>query len=601
MPRYTIGLPDGRVMTADANSEADAFAGAQAWYAANPKVSPAAGARAAAVDQRPPAAPDELETLYPSGFPGQVAPENDPSTEGTLQEAAQGASMGFADELAATAGRGGNMAMRGLGMDVPEMSRDDILKGIRERGDKFREKNPGTATAARVAGSLAPGAGIGLGLGRALGVNPSGFWGATGLGTAGGAVQGGVDALGQQEGKTDPWGAAREGAVGGAWGGAFGAAGNTAAKVVGPWATRAAQTLTERGIRLTPGQLLGGTAQRFEDTAQDIPFVGQMSRNRRQEGLEDFNRVATQDAIAPLETVPGVNTPQFDRNSEHGRAMYASAHRAVSDAYDTIVPQMRGDVTDNLLLHEIVDIGDALPQSEQGAFIANVGSYLERADRHGTGVVRGRSMQDVISAMRDQSRKYATDQTPGTYSRELSQAFNETAIALEENLERHSAPEVLQRFAQVQQAFAQLVPVEKAVGSLGAEGGVFSPAQLLSGVKGSDRSVRKNAFARGARGDVQGLAEDGKEVMSARVRNSGSGERLFMQNLPWAVAGGSVIVNPWIAGLVPLALGSQTNVAQRVFQGAATMSPATRMALRRAMERVSPTAGAVGGMEMGQE
>src|SRR5688572_12164501 len=103
MPRYTIALPDGRTMEAEAGTEADALAGAQAWYAANTKTSPAAGSRAAAVDQRPTAEPSELERLYPSGSPAYLPPEDDPSLEGTVRELAQGATANFADEIAATA------------------------------------------------------------------------------------------------------------------------------------------------------------------------------------------------------------------------------------------------------------------------------------------------------------------------------------------------------------------------------------------------------------------------------------------------------------------------------------------------------------------
>jgi hypothetical protein len=604
MPRYTIALPDGRTMEAEAGTEADALAGAQAWYAANPKASPAAGSRAAAVDQRPPSEPSELERLYPSGSQAFLPPDQDPSLEGTVREVAQGATGNWADEIAATAGRGGNMAMRGLGMDVPEKSRADILKDIRTDAAGYREKNPNLATAANIAGAVAPGAGAAVGLGRALGLNPGTFWGATGLSGGSGAALGAVDAVGRAEGAMSPGEVAKTAGAGalegGGWGAAFGGAGNAIGRVAGPWATDAAQRLTDRGIRLTPGQTLGGLPQRFEDAAGDIPFVGQMARNRREEGMADFNRVALNDALEPMQGHHP--TPRFTENDEVGRELIAEAHDAVSAAYRNVVPLMAGDLNDAQLLVRVQNAAYQLPQRERNAFVEQVLHYIGRAEHAsgGAGPVPGEAMQDIITAVRDQAARNRLSNDPGTFSREMAEAYEMVQEALEDNLTRYTPPDVVEAYRAANRAFANMLPIERAAGSLGAEEGVFNPAQLLSGVKATDRSKRKTSFALGRRGPMQDLSEDGKDVFGPKVRNSGTPERMFMQNLPWAVAAGTYL-NPMVATLVPLALGSQTRVAHRVFQRAATMSPATRMALRRAMERVTPTAGATLGSQMGAE
>lgn len=605
MPRYTIALPDGRTMEAEAGTEADALAGAQAWYAANPKTSPAAGSRAAAVEQpMPGAAPDELERLYPSGSPAYLPPEQDPSTMGTLHELAQGATSNFADEIAAGAGSVGNKVMRGMGMDVPELSRQDILKGIRKDSSEFREKNPGTATAANIVGSLAPGAGVGIGLTRALGLNPATWGGATALGGLSAAPLGAVDAVGRAEGAMSPGDVAKTAGKGaleaGGWGAGFGVGAKALGATVGPWATEAATRLSGQGIRLSPGQLLGGVSQRMEDAATDIPFVGQMLRTRREAGQDDFNKVALNEALEPMRGHHP--TPQFTMEDEAGRDLVAEAHDAVSAAYRNVVPLMAGNLNDAHLLTRITNAAYQLPDAERHQFIERVLHYVDRAgySANAAGQIPGEAMQDIITAVRDQALRWRTSTEPGTFSSEMADAYEAAQEALEDNLATFTPPDVVDAYRAANRAFANMVSVERAAGSLGAENGVFTPSQLLSGVKGTDRSKRKTSFALGRRGPLQELAEDAKDAMGPKVRNSGTPERMFMQNLPWAIAAGTY-VNPMVAAIVPMALGSQTNVAHRVFQRAATMSPQTRMMLQRAIERVTPAAGAAGGIEMGAE
>ncbi len=79
---------------------------------------------------------------------------------------------------------------------------------------------------------------------------------------------------------------------------AFGAAGGKlgdtlmrgAAKVVSPTISKYAKALMDEGVRLTPGQILGGTAQKMEDKVTSIPFLGDMIANARIRGLQDFNK-----------------------------------------------------------------------------------------------------------------------------------------------------------------------------------------------------------------------------------------------------------------------------------------------------------------------
>lgn len=78
--------------------------------------------------------------------------------------AANGVTLGYADELAGALGSAGNRAARAVGVDVPEISYSDIRnkedQGIRD----FRESNPVAAYGSEIVGGLATPIGVGANL-----------------------------------------------------------------------------------------------------------------------------------------------------------------------------------------------------------------------------------------------------------------------------------------------------------------------------------------------------------------------------------------------------------------------------------------------------
>jgi hypothetical protein len=491
----------------------------------------------------------------------------------------------------------------------------EALADVRRKQEEFKQKYPTGAAAGEIAGAVGTSVIPGIGALRMLGQAP-GLIRAAGAGALASAPIGAIEATGDIEGPASPGTYAREALEGGARaggiGGAFGGAGNVVGRVAGPWASQAAQYLSERGIRLTPGQTLGGYAKRIEEASEGIPFVGQMLRTRQREGIEDLNRVAVNDAIEGLgeheavinaraaahPDMPTWQLPRYAREHEPGREMLNEANQAVGRAFEEIVPQLRADIRDPGFLHDIGTIVDDLPNTERGAFSDRILDHISRADRNGTGMLRGRSVQDLLETMRDESSRYAKSQEPGTFSNELADAYGRMQELIRRHMEDSTPAEVVQAYGAVKNAYARLLPLERAASSVDAPGGVFTPSQLLSGVKGTDTSIRKRNFALGRGLDQQAFAEAGKEVMGPRIRDSGTAERTFMQNLPWAVAAGSYAMTPYLAATVPVALGSQSPWAHRAFQRAATFSLQTRATIRRAIERATgATAPAVASVE----
>ncbi len=242
-------------------------------------------------------------------------------------------------------------------------------------------------------------------------------------------------------------------AAGAIAGGGISAAGHGLARAVGPWATDAAQRLYDRGIRLTPGQMVGGDTGNvvgravgsLEDAATSIPVVGSIVRARRQDALEDFNRTAINDVLEPLGAHLPAGVPM-------GREAIQHAHQEVSDAYNAIVPQLRARVDNNLVRH-IGRVAAMVPQHAQTQLQWR--DYLQRhiydvSDANGN--FTGRAIQQTIQGLRRDATNLQTAPGSTAYDRDLGHALNELADAFIQNVEQRSSPAVTNRFRDVNNA-----------------------------------------------------------------------------------------------------------------------------------------------------
>jgi len=185
---------------------------------------------------------------------------------------AQGVTFGFADEIE-------GKIQSWFGDESYEQARDRL----RRQNAVFRKENPKTALALELAGGLAI---PGLGAGR---LATQGALKATGYG----AGQASLYGAGSSESDTamgvasDALNSAKFGA-----GAAFGL--NRLSSLIAPAKVNAnAQRLLDEGVDLTPGQAMGGIANKFENSLDDLPFI----KSARDRSLQQYNR-ATANQIA---------------------------------------------------------------------------------------------------------------------------------------------------------------------------------------------------------------------------------------------------------------------------------------------------------------
>lgn len=525
--------------------------------------SPATGSRAAATDE--------------DGYRNTAAPESTLEyLTGLAQKGAQGATFKWADELAAGLGAIGGKLPGGHGK-----SRQQILDEIRAKEDVFTEQNPKAAFTAEMGGALGAGAMGGAALAsRVPALLPQlGGIARTALGTGVAAVPGGaLIGMGALEGPAGVGEYATEAAKGagiaGLAGGVLGGAGATAARVVGPWATNMAQGLTERGVRLTPGEVIGGRLARTEDTLASMPLIGDMVRRRAEEGVESLNRAAYDDTLAPL----GRRYQQM-----FGRQGTRAGHESIEEIsdilehrYQTVVPRMTAAI-DQPLEAEARAIANRMPQSVRHEFVDAVERYVDSVMDPATGTIPGRSLQQSLRSLREAARRFRNS-TAHPWHADLGQGLDDLRTAIEGSMARHSRPVDVTSFRNINNAYAHYARLRDAASRVTSDEGVFSPAALHGAVRAADRSAGKGRTASG-RALMQDLSGPARAVMKPKGAGSPSAERIGLIG---------AITNPVLAAKT-LAYGAPaaalyTRAGSRAFQRAATFSPHTRNAIRRAME-----------------
>lgn len=506
-----------------------------------------------------------------------------PWASGVVERAAQGATAHLAPHIAAATGASANWLARKLGLDIPAKTYQGILDEIRRGETKFTAENPGFATAAELGGALAPGAaGAGF-IARAPGLLSAAARSAA-VAAPYGAISSGAEMAGQPGATAEDVGKAalKGGAISAGTGAAFSGAGNVASRVVGPWATDVAQNLIGRGIRLTPGETLGGYAKRAEDSLVSAPFVGAMIRGRQNEAIQDFNRTAAREAMAP-DRVVSRRLEQTMPQTDVGHDLIHEVQMLLNARYGQVVPRMTARY-DQQLVNELNAINARVPAVRQGEFRDAIARWIDNSATFAnpanplSGTLTGRGLQNALGGLRDEGQGLIAARGSQAYDRDLGHAILDAHDALEGAAARSTNTRTMNDYRRVQRAYAGFARIRDAASRIGADQGVFTPAQLMSAVRGGDRSAGKGATAAG-NALMQDLAGPARAVMTRTVNDSGTPERAALLG---------AILNPALAAKALLAAagpaGIYTRTGSAAFRRLATMSPAARMQARQLIE-----------------
>jgi hypothetical protein len=300
------------------------------------------------------------------------------------------------------------------------------------------------------------------------------------------------------------------------------------AAVISPDISPQIRSLMKEGVTPTAGQILGGGYKRAEEGLSSIPIIGDFIKSAQGRAMGDVNRVAFNRALTPI----GEKLPE----GIVGREAVQFVSEKLDDAYGKLLPKMT-------VLQDApfqANISSLKNMVQSGAIDPNAVNFFNNwIDSNvvnkfqGQGAITGQTLKQVQSDLRETISRLSA--STDADQRLIGDALKEAQDQVRQLVTR-SNPQYASELKAIDKGYANFKRVERASAGLGAEEGIFSPAQLQSAVKAMDRSKDKSKFAKGE-ALMQDLSESAKIALGNKVPDSGTPYRSMMAAL--AASGGA--------------------------------------------------------------
>ncbi|HEX7857350.1 MAG TPA: hypothetical protein VF503_27015 [Sphingobium sp.] len=329
-------------------------------------------------------------------------------------------------------------------------------------------------------------------------------------------------------------------------GGAGAAGGRILTRTLGglarPFISKEAQALIDAGVRPTPGQLFGdgpiGSAIRgIEDSATSIPLVGSVIKYARGRSISEYGNAEINAALKPLGvTVKG-----------SGAEAVEQASKAVSDAYDRVLPQTfiqpKNVKTATASALASIDKIPLITDEQKGAIMRYAAQKIMPAINEAMergGPISGEVAKGIDSEIGFLARKHTGSLNPADHP--LGEALYLLQASLRDTVEGVT-PEATKVLGAARSAFRNLLPVVSAADK--SASGQFTPRQL------NRASGQYNQ-----RPSTLNLA--GQNVLPSTVPDSGTAGRAL---LGAAAAGGVSLGGPAAGASLAAALYSGPGIS----------------------------------------
>jgi hypothetical protein len=371
----------------------------------------------------------------------------------------------------------------------------------------WRQGNPPSFSPAMIAGEMLSTAPLAMALpGAGAATLPGRLISGIGTGALAGATQP-VDTEKNPDYLTQKIDQTAEGA---AWGALGPVATGALAQAAKPSVSDGVAALTDRGVRPTIGQMMGGPVNRIEQAATSMPLIGDFIKSARARSVQQFNRGAVGDVLSDIgETL---ETPGMGRDviAEMGDKVSRAYDRAVPQAGAQIDPQAAQDFT------RLQQMARFMPADRAQQFDNMLQSMvLDKISPNGS--MTGQSFKEAESDLGKTAAGYIYNRQSTSDERQLGGALREAQAVLRQWLERTN-PQSAADIQAANSAYAKMLRVENASARPGEDPGVFSPAQFQAAVKkfASDRQ-----YAQG-RALMQDYADAGRSILGPTVPDSGT-------------------------------------------------------------------------------
>lgn len=340
-------------------------------------------------------------------------------------------------------------------------------------------------------------------------------------GMIGGAIGGGIGgAMQPVTGTGNYWSQKTDDML---YGAAFGAGATGALKTLGAGLSGvtdpAKRALIDSGVKLTPGQLIGGIARRAEEAFKSWPILGSMIRGAEGRGVEGFNRAVLNQSLEPFGATlpPGISAgPQAMKKTKE----------LFDDAY-TKALQGTKLTLDHDLADRLTDLratAGELGTDIEKRFNTILDNRLSMLLRPGSQVPVKQAVGD-IRALADTYRNSSQ-----ASERLLARRLDDVKQALTSAVARQN-PQQADILRKVDYGYAMFARARAAATRRATSEQVFTPSDLLQAVKSQDKTAGHSKFSTGD-SLLQVYAQYGQKVLPGKLPDSGTTERAM-----WDAAG----------------------------------------------------------------
>lgn len=366
--------------------------------------------------------------------------------------------------------------------------------------------------------------------------------------------------------------------IGAATGGALSGVANGISRVISPNASMNPNLnlLKSESIQPTVGQTLGGWANSLEEKAQSLPIVGDAITAARQRANDQLNTAAFNRALAPIgETLP--------KNVPLGGSAVEYTGSRLGAAYDQLLPKLTTQADDQFA----TGLNNLRSSVQSGALDPKYSALFDKTIQarvldkfQGQNSMTGQTLKDTESFLGNEINRFGMSQDPD--ARLLGDAYKEVQSQLR-GLVTRSNPQYADELKAINTGWANFKRVQNAAAKVGADDGVFTPAQLQSAVRVMDKSKDKARFAEG-NALMQDLSGAAKSQMGGKIADSGTAGRLLMgigalnsgllhPAIPVGLLGGAAAYTPPVQSLLRGLLSSRPESAEAIAEALRQASP----------------------------
>ena len=269
-------------------------------------------------------------------------------------------------------------------------------------------------------------------------------------------------------------------------------------------------TLRQMGVTPSLGQQIGGAVNDIEQKMTSIPILGGAINSVRESAKDSWRDATVQRALDPIDA-------KIVGASGDMQGAMADSFEAVSAAYTSALDNIGGFRLSNRTTHDLARLYDnvkrgALTDDEVSAFM-----------RFWNGNITPRIKDGGITA---QTYKKLDSELSNAIANQKNSDIKGAFLEAKDILSRQVAEEFPDSAAQIKaanEAYANLVRVNKAVGSSLGRDGKFGAGQLSTAIRSADKSAQKKAATTGT-APMSKEARAGRALMDT-VPNSGTADR----------------------------------------------------------------------------